>query len=47
MHIHVYRIVEHIEDTEVDKGGLVSNDNNTKGTIFELQTPGVKKHSDK
>ena len=37
--IQLFKIIAHIEDTDVAKFGLEFNDNNTRGHIFKLQKP--------
>ena len=41
--IQLFKIIAHIEDTEVEKFGLEFNDNNTRGHIFKLQKPRCNK----
>ena len=41
--IQLFKIIAHIEDTDVAKFGLEFNDNNTRGHIFKLQKPRCNK----
>ena len=41
--IQLFKIIAHIEDTEVEMFGLEFNDNNTRGHIFKLQKPRCNK----
>ena len=41
--IQLFKIIAHIEDTDIDKFGPIFNDNNTLGHIFKLQKPRCNK----